>query len=84
MWIEVRRVENMFLTTKEIALKWGVSATWVTVLCKKGRIEGVIRKGNRWYIPEDAMIGDLVKAHRLKPDLDLSTCLLELVVFIKL
>lgn len=54
MWIEVRRVENMFLTTKEIALKWGVSATWVTVLCKKGRIEGVIRKGNRWYIPEDA------------------------------
>ena len=44
----------MFLTTKEIALKWGVSATWVTVLCKKGRIEGVIRKGNRWYIPEDA------------------------------
>lgn len=54
MWIEVRRVENMFLTTKEIALKWSVSATWVTVLCKKGRIEGVIRKGNRWYIPEDA------------------------------
>lgn len=47
-------MENMFLTTKEIALKWGVSATWVTVLCKKGRIEGVIRKGNRWYIPEDA------------------------------
>lgn len=44
----------MFLTTKETALKWGVSATWVTVLCKKGRIEGVIRKGNRWYIPEDA------------------------------
>lgn len=47
-------MENMFLTTKEIALKWGVSAAWVTVLCKKGRIEGVIRKGNRWYIPEDA------------------------------
>ena len=44
----------MLLTTKEIALKWGVSVTWVTVLCKKGRIEGAIREGNRWYIPEDA------------------------------
>lgn len=43
----------MLLTTKEIALKWGVSVTWVTVLCKKGRIEGAIREGNRWYIPED-------------------------------
>lgn len=80
-------MENMFLTTKEIALKWGVSATWVTVLCKKGRIEGVIRKGNRWYIPEDAKKPNdrrSCKTHRLKPDLDLSTCLLELVVFIKL
>lgn len=44
----------MLLTTKEIALKWGVSVTWVTALCKKGRIEGAIREGNRWYIPEDA------------------------------
>ena len=80
-------MENMFLTTKEIALKWGVSATWVTVLCKKGRIEGVIRKaidGIFQKMQRSPMIGDLVKAHRLKPDLDLSTCLLELVVFIKL
>lgn len=44
----------MLLTTKEIAQKWGVSAIWVTVLCKKGRIEGAVREGNRWYIPEDA------------------------------
>ena len=44
----------MLVTTKEIALKWGVSATWVAILCKKGRIEGAIRKGNRWYIPENS------------------------------
>lgn len=44
----------MLLTTKEIAQKWGVSVTWVTILCKKGRIKGVVRDGNRWYIPEDA------------------------------
>lgn len=44
----------MYLTTKEIAQKWGVSVTWVTILCKQGRIEGTVRKGNRWYIPENA------------------------------
>ena len=43
----------MLLTTKEIALKWGVSATWVTTLCKKGRVEGAVREANRWYIPEE-------------------------------
>ena len=63
----------MLLTTKEIALKWGVSVTWVTVLCKKGRIEGAIREGNRWYIPEDAK----------KRDLDSLICLLGLAGFIK-
>ena len=42
-------------------------------------IDGIFQKMQR-----SPMIGDLVKAHRLKPDLDLSTCLLELVVFIKL
>lgn len=45
----------MLLTTKEIAKKWGVSGTWVSILCKQGRIEGVVRKRNRWYIPEDAI-----------------------------
>lgn len=44
----------MLLTTKEIALKWGVSATRVTTLCKKGRVEGAVREANRWYIPEEA------------------------------
>ncbi len=44
----------MLLSTKQIAEKWGVSVTWVTVLCKAGRIEGVVRKGNRWLIPDDA------------------------------
>lgn len=44
----------MLLSTNEIAQKWGVSVTWVTILCKQGRIPGVVRKGNRWLIPEDA------------------------------
>ena len=44
----------MYLTTKEIAEKWGISVTRVTVLCQQGRIAGVVREGNRWRIPEDA------------------------------
>ncbi len=44
----------MLLSTNEIAQKWGVSVTWVTILCKQGRIPGAVRKGNRWFIPADA------------------------------
>ena len=44
----------MFLSAKETAAKWNVSETWVTILCKQGRIHGVTKKGNRWYIPVEA------------------------------
>lgn len=44
----------MLLTTKEIAAKWGTTETWVSILCKQGRIKGAIKKGKRWFIPEDA------------------------------
>lgn len=57
----------MFLTTKEIAQKWGVSVTWVTILCKNGRIEGVVREGNRWYIPEDAKKPEDKRSHKDAP-----------------
>lgn len=42
------------LTTTEIAGKWNVSRRRVTTLCREGRIEGAILKGNTWLIPEDA------------------------------
>lgn len=54
----------MYLTTKEVAQKWGVSATWVTILCKQGRIEGTVRKGNRWYIPENAQKPEDKRSHK--------------------
>lgn len=44
----------MYLTTKEMAQKWEISTTWVAMLCKQGRIKGTVRRGNRWYIPENA------------------------------
>jgi len=54
----------MYLTTKEIAQKWGVSVTWVTILCKQGRIEGTVRKGNRWYIPKNAQKPEDKRSHK--------------------
>jgi len=41
------------LTTKEIATKWNISSRRVTALCKEGRVDGAILKGNMWLIPED-------------------------------
>ena len=43
-----------FLTTSEMAEKWNISRRRVTTLCREGRIEGAILKGNTWLIPEDA------------------------------
>ncbi len=43
------------LTAKEVAEKWNVSETWVTVLCKQGRIDGAVLEKNRWLIPDDVM-----------------------------
>lgn len=42
------------MTTKETAALWGVSETWVTILCKQNRIPGAIKNSGRWYIPDDA------------------------------
>jgi len=44
----------MYLSTKEIAQRWGISETRVSILCKQGRITGVIRHGNHWQIPDNA------------------------------
>lgn len=44
-----------YLTSAEIAKKWGISVRRVTLLCNEGRIEGAERKGFMWLIPEDAL-----------------------------
>ena len=40
-----------YLTTKELASLWNISARRVAVLCEDGRIDGVIKKGKTWLIP---------------------------------
>ena len=43
-----------FLTTTEMAKKWGLSRRRVTIYCTNGRIDGAIMKGNTWLIPDNA------------------------------
>ena len=44
-----------YIKVSEAAQKWGISARRVRILCAEGRIGGVIRKGNLYMIPSDAM-----------------------------
>lgn len=43
-----------YIKVSQAAEKWGLSARRVRVLCKENKIEGVIRKGNLYMIPENA------------------------------
>lgn len=43
-----------FLTTTEMAEKWSISRRRVTTLCREGRIEGAIFRGNTWLVPDNA------------------------------
>ena len=42
-----------YLTTKEMAEKWGISQRRVAKLCSEGRIEGAKLMGKTWWVPED-------------------------------
>ncbi|MBK5261077.1 MAG: DNA-binding protein [Peptostreptococcaceae bacterium] len=42
-----------FLTTSKMAEKWNLSRRRVTTLCREGRLEGAILRGNTWLIPDD-------------------------------
>ena len=57
----------MFLSTREIAKKWGVSEAWVSTLCKQGRISGAEKSGRSWIIPEEAKKPDDKRSLRKKP-----------------
>ncbi len=42
-----------YLTTAEVAEKWGITRRRVTILCDEGRIKGAIQKGKIWLIPNE-------------------------------
>lgn len=41
----MRRETRIYLTTKEMSKKWGISSRRVAILCENECIEGVIKKG---------------------------------------
>ena len=45
---------NGFITVREVAEKWNMTTRNVQNLCSAGKIEGVMKFGSVWAIPEDA------------------------------
>ena len=45
---------NGYLKITEIAKKWGIKERRINTLCLEGRIEGAVKFGNTWAIPENA------------------------------
>lgn len=43
-----------YLTTTEMSKLWNLSSRRICVLCVEGRIDGAIKKGKMWLIPENA------------------------------
>ena len=43
-----------YIKVSKAAEKWGISTRRVRLLCAQGKIDGVIRKGNLYMIPENA------------------------------
>ena len=52
MYVEVKTMN--YIKTNEIANIWGIKERRIRKLLQDGRIEGAIKKGNVWLIPENA------------------------------
>ena len=56
---------NGFIRVNEIAERWNISARQVQWMCQEGLIEGAVKFGNTWAIPEDAK--KPTRTSKLKP-----------------
>lgn len=43
-----------YLSTTQIAQKWGLSSRRIQKMCNENRIPGAVRIGNYWAVPADA------------------------------
>ena len=43
-----------YLSIRQTAEKWNISARWINDLCSEGRIPGAMKIGSYWAIPEEA------------------------------
>lgn len=69
----------MYIGTKDVAERWGVSERRIRVLCRNGKIDGAILDGKTWRIPSDSkkptdgresVVGVLSTITELKQELD--------------
>ena len=47
-----------YMTIQQAAEKWGITTRRIQVMCCSGRIEGALRFGRQWAIPEDTQKPD--------------------------
>ena len=45
---------NDYITARDVAEKWNMSVRNIQNLCAAGKLEGAVKFGNAWAIPEDA------------------------------
>lgn len=43
-----------YLKISEVSEKWGIKERRINTLCLEGRIEGAVKFGNTWAIPDSA------------------------------
>jgi len=43
-----------YISVKEVAKKWGLTARMINYYCANGRIEGTQMVANVWLVPKDA------------------------------
>jgi len=48
------KMDNKFISTREIAEKWGISDRRVRVLCRENKIPGAVKDGKSYEIPMNA------------------------------
>lgn len=44
---------NGYMKVSDASVKWGISNRRIVTLCNEGRIDGAIKFGNTWAIPDD-------------------------------
>jgi len=47
-------MELNFMSPRQAAEKWGITARQIQSLCAQGKIDGATRLGREWLIPKDA------------------------------
>jgi len=56
---------NGYIRPEEIAERWNVSIRQIQILCKAGKIDGAVKFGTIWAIPEDTV--KPTRTGKLKP-----------------